>query len=125
MDYTYKDLVDCREKLLFTIKIESPPDFFENKDGEWKLKYIYSGLWLYGGRAPSDLNTLLTWEHLHKVRKEWCVRLIKYYQIFLPGLTLKSMWEIILKQRNDIKGSWVRRPHPYRSFRHRKRRWIA
>jgi hypothetical protein len=95
---TYNTLVNVSKNVLFTLSIENREEVSIQKDAIY-FNNMDSYRYLYGGHAPSDLKDLLDWKHLHMLRYNWCKILYKYYQIFIPGLTLKKMWEIIKERR--------------------------
>lgn len=94
----YEQLVSVAKRVLLTVQV-AKIDGLKNEGNDIKVKGMSSRLYLHGGTAPRELNKLLTWHEMHKMRKTWMDKLFPYFEPFIPGLTRKAMWEAIKERR--------------------------
>lgn len=103
----YYHLVELAKQVMLTVKLDNPKYLREDENGGLILNHCVSHMYLYGGTAPKTLQELLTFHHMHKLRKSWVERYLhQYFSMFLPGLTKKAMWDTIKERRSHYRSDW-------------------
>ena len=111
--YNYGSLVNKSKNIIITIlmekkdevligKIDTLPYYVDPNEDTIGVRGCFSSVRLCGSRAPYNIKELLTWKHLYKMRKQWLNFFFPYYKMFIPKLTKKMMWSIILDERRRI-----------------------
>lgn len=106
----YDTLVRVSKNVIITILIDKAEGvrigkvqsyYYTTNEESIGVESCQSTIRHHGGRAPYDIKELLTYPHLHQIRKEWLNFFYPYYIMFIPGLTKKKFWELVVNRREE------------------------
>ena len=102
----YQMIVGVAKKALLAIQVARIDGLVTDDKGRLVIRGMSSYLYLHGGHAPRAIDQLLTYHHMHQLRKDWVKKLLPYFQPFLPGLTLEKFWSTIVRRRAEFRNDW-------------------